>query len=278
MKVFRPKTIAEALALQKETNADYIAGGTFSMVEITSGRYSPAALIDLSLCDVLYGINELEDTVEIGALTTFTDIEKSEVLNRLFPTLTKAAAEVGGPQVRNRGTVGGNICAASPAADAVPPLLALRAEAVVIGSEGERVLPLSEMFLAPKKTCLAKDDILTVIRIPKENTRNSFMKIGKRNALAVSCANMAVALRTKQGSITDIRVSVGSCAPTPRLCPKTAEMLLGDYSTEKLTAAKEILMTEISPIDDRWATAEYRRLVVRNMLEHLVEELLKEGE
>ena len=277
MKVLRPKTLAEAIALQKETGADYLAGGTFSMVEITSGRYSPEKLIDLSLCDVLYGIHEHENFVEIGALTTFTDIEKSEVLNRLFPALVKAAAEVGGPQIRNRGTVGGNICAASPAADAVPPLLALHAEAILLGAAGERILPLREMFLAPKKTCLTKDEILTVIRIPKESMNSSFIKIGKRNALAVSCANMAVALRAEHGCIQDIRIAVGSCAPTPRLCPKTAEILLGDYSAERLAAAKAMLMTEISPIDDRWATAEYRRLVVGNMLESLTEELLKEG-
>lgn len=277
MKVLRPKNIAEAIALQKETAADYIAGGTFSMVELNSGRYSPEHLIDLSLCEELCGIKEKDDCVEIGALTTFTDIENSELLNGFFPALTKSAAEVGGPQVRNRGTIGGNICAASPAADAVPPLMALNAVAVVVGTEGERTLALSDMFLAPKKTCLKKDEILTLIRIPKSSAKSDFIKIGKRNALAVSCANMAVALCAEQGSIKDICIAVGSCAPTPRLCSKTAAALLGDYSAEKLAAAKEILMTEISPIDDRWATAEYRRLVVANMLENLVETLLKEG-
>lgn len=277
MKVLRPKTVAEAIALQMETDADYIAGGTFSMVEIVAGRYAPEYLIDLSLCESLYGIREQEDTVEVGALTTFTDVENNDTLKRLFPTFVKAAAEVGGPQVRNRGTVGGNVVAASPAADAVPPLMALNATAVVTGITGERTLPFNEMFLAPKKTCLTKDEILTSIRIPKENIKSGFMKIGKRNALAVSCANMAVALCAEQGCIKNIRIAVGSCAPTPCLCAKTAEALLGDYSAEKLNAAKEILLTEISPIDDRWATAEYRRLVVCNMLESLVEELLKEG-
>ncbi len=117
-----------------------------------------------------------------------------------------------------------------------------------------------------------------MLRLPIENTKNGFIKVGKRNALAVSCANMSVALRSEQGCIRDIRIAVGSCAPTPRLCPKTAEALLGNYSADKLTAARDILMSEISPIDDRWATAEYRRLVVGNMLENLVESLLKEGE
>ena len=277
MKVLRPTTIAEAISLQKQTGADYIAGGTFSMVEIASGRYSPEYLIDLSLCESLYGIKEYDDCVEVGALTTFTDIEKSEVLRRLFPALTKAAAEVGGPQVRNRGTVGGNICAASPAADAVPPLMALDAEAVIAGADGERTLPLAEMFLAPKKTCMTKEEILCLIRLPKNGSRSGFIKVGKRNALAVSCANMAVVLSADKNCIGDISIAVGSCAPTPRLCKETAKALLGEYSPEKLSAAKEILMTEISPIDDRWASAEYRRLVAANMLESLVEELLKEG-
>ena len=278
MKVLRPKSVPEALKLQAETAADYIAGGTFSMVEIVAGRYTPAYLIDLSLCEELYGIQEQDDAVTIGALTTFTEIEKSEVLQRLFPALVKSAAEVGGPQVRNRGTIGGNICAASPAADGVPPLLALQAEAIIQGANGERVLPLCEMFLAPKKTAMTKDEILIGIRIPKTECKSGFIKIGKRNALAVSSANMAVALCAQNGCIENITVAVGSCAPTPRLCPETAKALLGAYSDEKLRAAKEILMTEISPIDDRWATAEYRRLVVANMLESLVEELQKEAQ
>lgn len=276
MKVLRPATLSEAILTQQETKGYYIAGGTFSMVEIVADRFHPEHLIDLSLCRELYGVTEETDCVKVGALTTFTEIEKDEILNKYYPALTKASAEVGGPQVRNRGTVGGNICAASPAADCVPPLLALEATALVVGADGEREIPLNEMFLAPKKTCLTANEILVAVKIPKKGFKNSFIKVGKRNALAVSSVNMAVACKSENGCIEELVIAAGSCAPTPRCCPKTAEALLGEISTEKLEKAKELLMTEISPIDDRWATAEYRRLVACNMLESLISQLTEE--
>ena len=276
MKVLRPANLTEAIKAQQETSGFYIAGGTFSMVEIVADRFHPEHLIDLSLCDELYGIKEDENSVTVGALTTFTEIEKNEVLCKYFPALTKASAEVGGPQVRNRGTVGGNICAASPAADSVPPLLALEATALVVGADGEREIPLSEMFLAPKKTCMTADEILLSVKIPKMGYKNGFIKVGKRNALAVSSVNMAVACKVEKGAIHEIVIAAGSCAPTPRCCSKTAEALLGEVTAEKLEKAKEILITEISPIDDRWATTEYRRLVACNMLESLVSRLTEE--
>ena len=154
MKLFRAKNINEAIALQQENNGHYIAGGTFTMVEVNAGRFHPQCLIDLSLCEELYGVVENETSVSIGALTTFTQIEKNGLLRRLFPALTKAASEVGGPQVRNRGTVGGNICAASPAADIATPLLALDAVVTARGARGTRSIPMGELFFAPKKTCL----------------------------------------------------------------------------------------------------------------------------
>ena len=104
MNVLRAKNVSEAIRMQKETNGYFLAGGTYSMVEINSERFDPDCLIDLSLCPELYGIREEEASVHIGALTTFTELEKSELIGRLFPALQKAAAEVGGPQVRNRGT------------------------------------------------------------------------------------------------------------------------------------------------------------------------------
>lgn len=276
MKVLRPTNLSEAIKAQQETGGYYIAGGTFSMVEIVADRFHPEHLIDLSLCQELYGVKEEENSVTVGALTTFTEIEKDKILNKYYPALTKASAEVGGPQVRNRGTVGGNICAASPAADSVPPLLALEAAALVTGAGGEREIPLREMFLAPKKTCMTADEILVAVKIPKKGYKSGFIKVGKRNALAVSSVNMAVACKAEKGCIEELVIAAGSCAPTPRCCPKTAEALLGEVTAEKLEKAKEILMTEISPIDDRWATAEYRRLVACNMLESLVSQLTEE--
>ena len=275
MRVLRANNVSEAIRMQKETNGYFLAGGTYSMVEINSERFDPECLIDLSLCPELYGVREEEAAVHIGALTTFTELEKSELIGSLFPALQKAAAEVGGPQVRNRGTVGGNICAASPAADAAPPLLALDAEIVAVGVNGERRIPITELFLAPKKTCLTADEVVTEIILPKTGSRSGFIKVGKRNALAVSSINMAVAAVVKDGKLSDVRVAAGSCAPTPRLCPRTAACLLAG-GLNAVNEAQEILMEEISPIDDRWATAEYRRMVAKNMLKALMNEMMEE--
>ena len=277
MKVLRAKNIIEAIAMQRENNGHYIAGGTFTMVEVNADRFHPQCLIDLSLCDELYGVREQEDFVEVGALMTFTQIEKHELLNELYPALTKAAAEVGGPQVRNRGTIGGNICAASPAADIATPLLALEAIVRVTGADGEREIAVKDLFLAPKKTCLNTDEIVTAIVIPKPAGSSGFRKVGKRNALAVSSINMALAGKTEKGVFTQLKIAAGSCAPTPRRCPKAEACLIGKELNETtIEAAKEILLTEIAPIDDRWATAEYRKLVAQNMLAELLNELAKE--
>ena len=275
MRVLRAKNVSEAVRMQQENRGYYLAGGTYSMVEINSERFDPECLIDLSLCPELYGIREEEASVHIGALTTFTELEKSELIGRLFPALQKAAAEVGGPQVRNRGTVGGNICAASPAADAAPPLLALDATVVAVGVNGERKIPIRKLFLAPRKTCLTPDEVVTEIILPKTGSRSGFIKVGKRNALAVSSINMAVSAVITDGKLTDVRVAAGSCAPTPRLCPRTAACLLAG-GLNAVPTAQEILMEEISPIDDRWATAEYRRMVAKNMLSALMQEMMEE--
>lgn len=260
MDIIRPRSVTEAVILCQKTGGSYLAGGTFSMVEIVNGRFAPETLIDLSLCPELYGITPGEGFVSVGALTTFTELEKSPVIKEKFPCLAASAASVGGPQVRNRGTLGGNICAASPAADAAAPLLALGASAVAIGARGKREIPLAQFFLAPKKTCLSPEEIVTGLIIPTKYPRSAFLKVGKRNALAVSSVSMALA-----GGEGEFSLAVGSVAPTPRLCPRTAAAL----ASGDVEGAKLVLMEEICPIDDRWATAEYRRQVAKNAVAEL---------
>ncbi len=275
MEVLRAKNIEEAIGLQQNTGGFYLAGGTFSMVEINSERFRPEVLIDISLCEELHGIKEEEQQVRIGALTTFTQLENRELIRRLYPALATAAASVGGPQIRNRGTIGGNICAASPAADAATPLLALEAIVVAEGKNGKRQIPIEQLFLAPRKTCLTNDEVVTELILPKTGSVSDFIKVGKRNALAVSSINMAMAVVKEDGMIKEIKVAAGSTAPTPRNCPRTAECLK-EGGVEAIGKAQEILMEEISPIDDRWATAEYRRMVACNMLDSLMRKLTEE--
>lgn len=275
MKVLRAKNVREAIELQQSHKGHYLAGGTDIMVGINSEKFQPECLIDLSLCQELYGIVEEAAIVKIGALTTFTELEKSETIQQFFPALAKAAASVGGPQIRNRGTVGGNICNASPAADTVPALVALHAVAVVEGCNGERQLPVEKLLVAPRQTCLAQDEIVRELILPKNNSVSDFMKVGKRNALAISSINMAVAVIKEAGKIQEICVAIGSAAPTVRNCVRAAACLK-EGGISAMEEAQQILMEEIAPIDDRWATAEYRRMVACNMLESLAVALMEE--
>lgn len=274
MEVVRASHVAEAIELQKQYKGRYLAGGTDIMVEINSEKCQPECLIDLSLCKELYGIVENEECVKVGSLTTFTELERNETVQKLFPALAKAAASVGGPQIRNRGTVGGNIGTASPAADTVAALVALNADAVVEGRNGRRQLPVEKLFVGPRKTCLSADEILTELILPKTGSVSGFIKVGKRNALAVSSVNMAIAIVKKEEKVQKIRVAVGSAAPTVRSCEKTAACLK-EGGLSAMEEAQKILLEEISPIDDRWATAEYRRMVACNMLENLMSQLME---
>lgn len=275
MKIFRANNVAEAIELQQKHNGHYLAGGTDIMVGINSERFQPECLIDISRCKELYGIVGEKAVVKIGAYTTFTELEKSDIVQGLFPALAKAAASVGGPQIRNRGTIGGNICNASPAADTVPALVALNAVAVVVGNKGQRQLPVEQLLVAPRKNCLAEDEIVKELILPKTSSVSDFMKVGKRNALAISSVNMAIAIVKKEGTIQDIRIAVGSAAPTVCNCRKAAACLK-EGGVSAIGTAQKILMEEISPIDDRWATAEYRRVVAGNMLESLISKLMEE--
>lgn len=267
----RPQTVADAIRLQAETGGKYLAGGTVLLVDRRRGKCTAEHYISLEAIPALRGIREENGSIVIGALTTFREIEDSALLKEVAFALWQAAGSVGGPQVRNRGTLGGNLASGSPSADCAAPLLALGAILRAEGKNGVREVPVTELFLGVGKTALADDEILTEIVLPAEKTVSTFRKVGKRNALAISCINMAVS-RSEAG----IRVAVGAAAPTPRLCVKTSEILSGgELTAERIESACAAILTEIAPIDDRWATAEYRRMVCVNALKAMLKEDLK---
>lgn len=243
MRLHFPETIQEAVRLRRQTGGCYIAGGTVLMVNRINGKPVPEDWIALERIPQLHEIHETEDSIEIGAACSFSAILDCESVRTYCNALYQAASQIGGPQVRNRGTIGGNLACASPASDAVAPILVLDPEIV-------REDDLIVRFVFRKDPCL----------------RSGFRKVGKRTALAVSAVSIAVAAKGK-----DIRVAVGSCAPKVVFCRKTSECLSEGGSIE---TAKDILMTEISPIDDRWESAEYRRTVCRNLLEQLYKEVI----
>ena len=192
-----------------------------------------------------------------------------------------AASQVGAPQIRNRGTVGGNIISASPAADSVPALMALDAKVVLKSVAGERVVALAEFMKGPGRTDLQPGELMTEVIIPDCAGTSAFQKVGKRNALAIAICNQAVYMETDSGRIAEIRIAMGSVAPTAVRAYHTEALLKGTDKTALENAdfkysLKDALIKDICPIDDVRATKEYRQSVAFRMLTHNLNQLWKE--
>ncbi len=262
-----PQTLAEALdALGKHPHGvQLIAGGTDLVPQMRSKMVQPELLVDLRLLG-LEGIEITGDGIRIGARATHTDILESDLLAEHCPALVESAADIAGPPIRNRGTVGGNLVNASPAADLAPPLLVYDAQAVLASSRGERSVPLEEFFTGPGGTVLSDDEILTEVYIPPvaPNSSSKFIKLGKRKAMAVAVVSVAARLTLDDsGSISQARVALGSVAPIPMRALKAEAVLEGHPPSAELFAeAGRVASSESSPIDDIRASGEYRQKMV----------------
>ena len=255
----RPATVAEAAALLAGGRYAVLAGGT-DLYPAHVGRPIARPLLDLSRLAGLRGIARDGDAWAVGALTTWTDVLRTS-LPPLFDGLKAAAREVGGVQIQNSGTVVGNVCNASPAADGVPALLALDAEVVLESARGERRLPLAEFVLGPRRTARRADELVTSLRIPARGAgaRSVFLKLGGRRYLVISVAMVAAVVETDgDGSVTRAAIAIGSCAPVAlRLLALEARLVgvpLADCA--KLVVAADL--AAMRPIDDLRASAVYR--------------------
>lgn len=267
----RPNSIEEAISLYQKTGGTYLAGGTVLLVNHHSGAEIGCDLISLEGIPALGVIQETGEVLSIGACVTLDQLEHDDAIRQNAYALWQAATQVGGPQIRNRGTIAGNLAAGSPSSDVAAPLLALGAKLRLQGPDGARELPVSDLFAGVFKTNLLPGELITEILIPLGKPCVSrFTKVGKRNALAISCINMSVVSRPETGW----SVAVGAAAPTPRLCPLTMEILNeGPLTEERVAYACETILTEIAPIDDRWASASYRRKVCVNLLKAMLKEV-----
>lgn len=264
-RLYLPSSVNEAVRIQSETGGQYLAGGTVTLVNNHHGKKIGEVQISLSRIKELEEISFADGFLAIGSMVTMDRLENSPLVKEHAFALWKAASEVGGPQIRNRATIGGNLAAASPSSDCAVPLLSLDAVLSVQGKEGEREIPVRKFFTGYLSHALTEGELITSVRIPvKEGTVSVFRKVGKRNALSVSCINMAVVRNGHEYS-----VSVGASAPVPVFCEKTSEIL---SKTGDIPAAREQILSEISPIDDRYATASYRRTVCGNLLNALISE------
>jgi CO/xanthine dehydrogenase FAD-binding subunit len=272
--VLSPSTLDEAYAALSETDPwRPIAGGTDLMVQIT-GEIGPPPdrVLDLWGLRELRTITVEDGALAIGALSTFTDIRRSELCQEHLPALVAAAATIGAAQIQNRATIGGNIVNASPAGDSLPVLLAMDAEMLLGSAGGQRRVAASEFWPAYRTTARRPDELLLRVLIPLPRGRQvAFRKVGTRRAQAISKVVMAVAWRQDGGVWRDVRVALGSVAATPIRAAETERVLEGGAARREVADhAALVLANEIKPIDDVRSTADYRRVVAARVLHRLL--------
>ncbi len=264
-------TLDEALSLlASEPNAwRAFAGGTDLMVLLESGALARGRYLSIWGLDELRGIAAGDRELSIGALTTYAEIRRDPTVAREFPLLVHAARETGGIAIQNRGTIGGNIANASPAADTPPALLVYDAQLELRSVRGTRRVPYAAFHRGYKQMDLAHDELIVRIVLPRGRAawRDTYRKVGTRQAQAISKVCFAAAALVTGGVIEDIRLAYGSVAPVPLRCTRTEAAVRGQAITaETLTSAERELLGEISPIDDIRSTAAYRRRVSANLL------------
>jgi CO/xanthine dehydrogenase FAD-binding subunit len=250
-----------------------IAGGTELMVGLAAGRLRAKKLISLWSLEELRFIEATPDAIVIGAGTTFTDIRKHPVIAGEFSILSEAASWTGSVANQNRGTLGGNIVNASPAADSPPVLLAYDADLTLISTRGPRTLPYRDFHLAYKETALEPDELLHSITISRnlKGYKTYIRKVGPRNAQAISKVAIAALARMNKDHIEDIRIGAASLCEYPARLTATERSLIGKTITPgTVAAARTVILSEVRPIDDIRSTAKYRATVAANLLEEFL--------
>lgn len=257
----------------EEPDTMVYGGGTDVLVRLRSGIGQPQQLICLERLRELQGIEDREDWVLIKAGTSHARILDDPIIQTRFPVLTRAVKSLGSPPIRNMGTIGGNICSASPAGDTLPPLYVLQAEVALRSRTADRRLPIGDFIKGPGQTAIRPDEILTGVWIPKnpQFNRQHYEKVGQRKALAISIVSLAALIDLNPaGIIEDIRLAWGSVGPTVVTAPEVEAALRGrPLRLEVLKEAAEATRRAVSPIDDIRATADYRREVAGNLLYRL---------
>lgn len=267
MEFLRPATLTEALAIKAERPAAVpIAGGTDIMVELNFDHRRPEALLDLTRIADLAEWSRIDGDVRLGAGVPYTRL--IDELGATLPALAMASRTVGSPQIRNRGTVGGNLGAASPAGDTHPVLLVAGARVEAASARGSRLIPAEEFYLGVKRHALEPDELITAVHLPASPGPQQFAKVGTRNAMVIAVCSFAVALHPEQSTVA---AAVGSAAPTPRRATEAEEFLTGELIDTGLWDSRaamrdsvrrrfgELVAAAADPIDDVRGSADYRR-------------------
>lgn len=266
-----PDSLDEALSFLARSPGEWkpFAGGTDLMVLLEAGKLAHSKYLNIWPLAELRGIEINDDHVMLGALTTYTDVQTNPSLVAEFPMLAQAASETGGLAIQNRGTLGGNIVNASPAADTPPALLAYDAQLELTSVNSSRWVPYNGFHTGYKKMNIREDELLTRIQLrrSKEPLFHYYRKVGTRKAQAISKVCFSAIARVVSGRIEEVRMALGSVAPIPLRCLRTEAVLRGQIITRSLNeAAEKELAREITPIDDIRSTKSYRLRVSQNLL------------
>ena len=276
-----PRTLEEACDLLWEfrEKSRIIAGGTDLVIGLRNGDLRPQCLVDITGLEELRKIKEEDGMICVGAGVTHSEIVSSALVARHGKLLSEAACRIGSLQIRNLGTLGGNIVNGSPAADTLPPLMVLDAVGKVISKEGEKEVPLPQLFNRPYETCLKPYEILTQVRFPKlpSSARSSFIRLARREAMAIARMSVAVVLQLERGLIEDIRISVGSVTPTPGRMSDAEAALKGKLPNDEgiRVAARKVSETMIRQSGIRRSTA-YKKPVVEALAIRAIRKAIEE--
>jgi CO/xanthine dehydrogenase FAD-binding subunit len=257
--VLTPRTLEEALQMKAQRpDTVPIQGGTDVMVDLNFDRARPAALLNLNEVAELRGSSRQNGTLWLGAGLTYAEAMEPP-LAEVLAALAEASRTVGGPQIRNRGTIGGNLGTASPAGDALPPLLVCGTEVKLASVRGERFVPLQEFVVGPKRNVLSDDELIVGVSVDAGESRQTFMKVGPRNAMVIAVVSLAVRVDD------ELRAAFGSAGPVPTLVRAALDDV--DSFPERVAEAA-------SPIDDVRGTAAYRRHALRVLTKRALERCL----
>lgn len=264
---------ALALLEREQDSIQLFAGGTDLMVLFEAGKLTQKKFLSIRDLRELKGIVVMSQHVTLGALTTYTEVQQHAVLQQEFPLLCQAARETGSVATQNRGTLGGNIVNASPAADSPPALLVYDAQLELVSASGSRWIPYYGFHTGYKKMDLRADELIRSIRLPRSGTawREYYRKVGTRKAQAISKVCLATRAIVEREEIREIRIALGSVAPVVLRCVETEKALHNaQLGSGAISAAKKALAREIAPIDDVRSTAAYRLRVAQNLIEEFL--------
>lgn len=261
--IHKPASLSDALELMGALESvKPMAGGTDLLPLMRDRAISVDEIVDIQGLQELRGITSEDGALRIGALTTLTEVLESPLIAEKAPVLMEAVSHIGSVQTRNQGTLAGNLCNASPAADSAPALIVLRAHAIVASTTGKRDIPVGELFAGPKRNSLRKDELVTEILVPERplGSGAGFEKLGRRRGITLSVVNAAAYVKMDGEKCVDARIALGAIAATPIRLSGVEDTYKGrELTLETIEDASRACYALVSPVDDVRASAEYRR-------------------